>query len=155
MKHKKMIAVLGGILVTALLAGCSGGAVTGKQNAAGDLVIPLEEITKNVKFFAVTVDGTDMEIIAARTSSGEIRTAFNTCQVCYDSGYGYYKASGNTVTCQNCGYQYTVDEFDTSKSGGCRPWAITEDERTVTDDTLTISIDILRSSKDIFASWKA
>ena len=165
MKRKGLMLLIGGLLTAVLLAGCSEaatpneeeetkGPVTGMQNAAGDLVIPLDEISKDVTIFAVNVDGTEMEVIAAYTSDGQLRTAFNTCSVCYDSGYGYFVPKGNKISCQNCGNTYTVDQFDTVKKRSCQPWAITDEERTVTDDTLTISIDFLRSSIDIFASWK-
>lgn len=35
-------------------------------------------MTNNVTFYAVDVDGTEMEVMAVRDSSGNIRTAFNT-----------------------------------------------------------------------------
>ena len=62
-----------------------------------DLVIPLDKVTNNVTFYAVDVDGTEMEVMAVRDSSGNIRTAFNTCQVCYSSGRGYYQQEGNDL----------------------------------------------------------
>ena len=44
-----------------------------------------------------------MEIVAVKALDGSIRTAFNTCQVCYNSGRGYYQQEGNELVCQNCG----------------------------------------------------
>ena len=126
------------------------GKTTGKQNANGDLVIPLDEITKNIKVYSVKVDGVKMEILVAKTSSGSIRTAFNTCEVCFDSGKGYYKVSGNKATCQNCGYTYTVDQFNTAKDGGCKPVAITSSERQEADGNLIIPISTMRANKHYF-----
>lgn len=122
--------------------------------ASGEsLDIPLEEITEEASFFPVEVDGTSMEIIAVRDSEGEIRTAFNTCQVCYGSGRGYYEQSGDYLVCQNCGNRFSMDEVGI-ESGGCNPWPIFEDDRTVSDDTVSISYDFLSASKEIFANWK-
>ena len=55
------------------------------------LVIPISDLSEKVSFYPVEVDGTEMEVIAGKDSQGEIRTDFNTCQICYDSGNGYYR----------------------------------------------------------------
>ena len=52
------------------------------QNDAGDLVIPVNEISNTASFYPVTADGTKMEVLAVKAPDGTIRTAFNTCQVC-------------------------------------------------------------------------
>ena len=57
-------------------------------SSGGNLTIPVDELTENAVFYPVNVDGTEMEVIAVKTSDGTIRTAFNTCQICYDSGNG-------------------------------------------------------------------
>ena len=90
-----------------------------------DLVIPLDKVTNNVTFYAVDVDGTEMEVMAVRDSSGNIRTAFNTCQVCYSSGRGYYQQEGNDLVCQNCGNRFTIDQIG-KESGGCNPAPVKE-----------------------------
>lgn len=93
-----------------------------------------------------------MEIIAVRGNDGTIRTAFNTCQICYGSGRGYYKQEGNTFVCQNCGNQFTVDDIEV-EAGGCNPWPIFEEDKTTTDEAIEISYDFLVESKNIFANW--
>lgn len=74
------------------------------------LDIPLEELSAAARFYPVEVNGTQMEIIALEDTSGEIRTAFNTCQICYLSGRGYYEQDGSVLVCQNCGSQFTADQ---------------------------------------------
>lgn len=93
-----------------------------------DLVILLDKVTNNVTFYAVDVDGTEMEVMAVRDSSGNIRTAFNTCQVCYSSGRGYYQQEGNDLVCQNCGNSFTTDQVGL-ESGGCNPVPIMDNDR--------------------------
>ncbi|OJU16011.1 MAG: hypothetical protein BGN88_12140 [Clostridiales bacterium 43-6] len=118
-----------------------------------DVVIRKSEITDTAKFYPVSVDGEKMEVIAMRAGDGSIRTAFNTCQVCFSSGKGYYKAQGNTLTCQNCGNQFTADQVALQK-GGCNPVPIFNDERTEDADTITISHQRLSEGKSLFADWK-
>ena len=121
-----------------------------KENS---LMISASEVTEKAMIIPVDVDGTKMEVIAVRGSNGDIRTAFNTCQICYDSGRGYYVQEGNFFVCQNCGNRFTVDDIET-KSGSCNPWPIFEEDKKVTDETIEISYDFLVKSKDLFANWK-
>lgn len=122
--------------------------------AAGEsLVIPTVYITTNASFYPVEVDGTNMEVIAVKDSEGNIRTAFNTCQICYGSGRGYYVQSGNYLVCQNCGNHFSMDQVEI-ESGGCNPWPIFAENKTVTDDEISISYDFLVEAQGIFANWK-
>lgn len=123
-----------------------------KAEETDQLVIPLSEITETAKFYPVTIDGTNMEVLAVKASDGSIRTAFNTCQSCYTSGKGYYKTEGTDLVCQNCGFHFTADQVGLS-TGGCSPWAIMDSDREQTEDAIIISYDFLKSSKAIFANW--
>ena len=117
------------------------------------LIIPAADVTTDASFFPLEVDDTAMEVIAVRASDGSIRTAFNTCQVCYDSGRGYYVQSGNDLVCQNCGNRFSMDQVEI-EAGGCNPWPIFDENKTVTDDEISISYDFLVESRDIFENWK-
>ena len=117
------------------------------------LTISVADLSENAEFYPVEVDGTQMEVIAVKDSAGTIRTAFNTCQICYDSGNGYYKQEGDKLVCQNCGNSFTMDQVGQT-SGGCNPWPILDEDRTVSEDTIRISYDFLKESSDIFANWK-
>ena len=117
------------------------------------LVIPTADVTTDVSFYPVEVDVTNMEVIAVRDSIGNIRTAFNTCQVCYDSGRGYYVQSGEYLVCQNCGNRFAMDQVEI-ESGGCNPWPIFDENKTVTENEISISYDFLAESQNIFASWR-
>lgn len=122
--------------------------------ASGEsLVIPTADITTDASFYPIEVDGTNMEVIAVKDSAGNIRTAFNTCQICYDSGRGYYVQSGNYLVCQNCGNRFAMDQVEI-ESGGCNPWPIFDKSKTVTADEISISYDFLAESERIFANWK-
>lgn len=122
-------------------------------NEGESLTIPISEQSSTVNFYPVEVDGVSMEVLAVKDSDGYVRTAFNTCQVCYSSGRGYYEQQGELLICQNCGNAFTISQVEV-KSGGCNPWPIFEKDKTVTDETIAVSYDFLKESSNIFANWK-
>ncbi len=63
-------------------------AVANPADDAEDLTIKISELSATPKFFIAEVNGTPMEIVALMASDDTVRTAFNTCQVCYSSGRG-------------------------------------------------------------------
>ena len=126
---------------------------TTKIEKGDSLIIKTEDLSEDAAFYPIEVDGTEMEVIAVKDEDGNIRTAFNTCQICYDSGNGYYKQEGDKLVCQNCGNSFTMDQVGET-AGGCNPYPILDDDKTVTDDEIEISYDFLKESSDIFANWK-
>ncbi len=119
----------------------------------GDLVIPVKEISSKASFYPVTVDDTELEVLAVKASDGTIRTAFNTCQICYSSGRGYYEQKGDLLICQNCGNQFSVNDIEVLR-GGCNPVPIFPEEKTVEEAHIIISNEFLREAKVIFTNWK-
>ena len=150
--------ICGFFVLTAILA-ASGSAVFAQQNvvkppiADRDLVIQTAEVTENAIFYPVDIEGVRLEILAVRAPDGTVRTAFNTCQVCYGSGRGFYKQQGTVLVCQNCGNRFRMSQVET-RSGGCNPVPIFAANKTVTDTAITISKDFLKDAKAIFARWR-
>ncbi len=128
---------------------------TNKSDAVkdSDLVIQISEVTEKAKFYPVEIGSTKLEVIAVKAPDNTIRTAFNTCQVCYASGRGYYIQQGNTLVCQNCGNRFGLEDVEVTR-GGCNPVPITSEYKTVTDTTITISKEFLAEAKVIFENWK-
>ncbi|MDR0584355.1 MAG: DUF2318 domain-containing protein [Treponema sp.] len=118
-----------------------------------DLVIRISEITENAVFYPVDIEGTRIEVLAVKAPDGTIRTAFNTCQVCYASGRGFYKQQGTVLVCQNCGNRFRMSQVEV-RSGGCNPVPIFPRNKTVTDADITISRDFLKEAKAVFARWR-
>ncbi|MDR0500369.1 MAG: DUF2318 domain-containing protein [Coriobacteriales bacterium] len=122
--------------------------------AAGDsLRIPLAEVSEKASFYPVNIDGTTMEVLAVKAPDGTVRTAFNTCEVCYDSGRGYYKQDGDALVCQNCGNRFKTSQVEV-ESNGCNPWPIFAKDKTVDDNAIIISYEFLSHSTKVFANWK-
>ncbi len=118
-----------------------------------DIIIQTTEVTEQPSFYPAEINGTNLEVIAVKASDGTVRTAFNTCQVCYSSGKGYYEVEGDQLVCQNCGNRFGMDDIEVTK-GGCNPVPITPEYKTISDDTITISKDFLTQATEIFANWK-
>lgn len=118
-----------------------------------DLVIKVSDISDKAKFYPVEIAGTKLEVLAVKAPDGSIRTAFNTCQVCYSSGRGYYVQEGDVLVCQNCGNRFKMDQVEVTK-GGCNPVPISSAEKTTDDTNITISKAYLTQAKSIFANWK-
>jgi hypothetical protein len=139
--------------VVALLLAASAGFSEGKILPNGDMQIIKKEVTATAKFYQYKLDGVLMEVLALRAPDGSVRTAFNTCQVCYSSGRGYYVQQGDVLVCQNCRNRFKASQVELIK-GGCNPVPITKDLKTETADTITISKALFAEAKPIFVNWK-
>ncbi|MBA4688995.1 MAG: DUF2318 domain-containing protein [Candidatus Galacturonibacter soehngenii] len=128
-------------------------ATKGQLSETGDLIIPIADISDQAQFYKYDADGTMLEVLAIKASDGTIRTAFNTCQVCFGSGRGYYEQVGNQLVCQNCGNRFSQDDVEVTK-GGCNPVPIQEADKTVDNTNITISKEFLNSAKELFDNWK-
>ena len=156
------IVVAAGFTVFSLVNGGAAESSDGKAAQGGGAIAvapdrPLEistaDVTANASFIPVDVDGTKMEVIAVRDSQGNVRTAFNTCQVCYGSSRAYYEQSGNNLVCQNCGNRFSMNQVGL-QAGGCNPWPIPEEAKIVTEDKVTIPYNFLVKAREIFSNWK-
>jgi hypothetical protein len=121
--------------------------------ANGDLQIPKKEITATATFYPYKLDGILIEVLALRAPDGTVRTAFNTCQVCYASGRGYYVQEGDVLVCQNCHNRFKASQVELVK-GGCNPLPITADLKTENGDTITIAKSLFAEAKPLFLRWK-
>lgn len=117
------------------------------------IVIEKKKVTNEATFIPYTANGTKMEVIAVRASDGTVRTALNTCQVCYRSGRGYYKQEGDVFVCQNCGNRFRADQLEKIK-GGCNPVPILGSDKTDLGEKIGISKSYLESVTPLFARWK-
>lgn len=120
----------------------------------GDLKIVKSEVTSDVKIFPFKLGDTKMEVLALKADDGTVRTALNTCQVCYNSGKGYYMQDKNTkeLVCQNCGNKFAPDKVEIIK-GGCNPIPITKENKIDDGTNITISKALLEEATFLFSKW--
>ncbi len=146
--------ILGLVFMTACAAENSGTSKTGGESVKdADIVIPLADIDDKAAFYPAEIDGTRLEVIAVKAPDGTVRTAFNTCQVCYDSGRGYYEQDGDVLVCQNCGNRFPMSRVEV-ESGGCNPVPIFDGNKTVDESSITIPLEVLKQAAVIFSNWK-
>jgi uncharacterized membrane protein len=156
-KSQKNLFIIIGIAVVLIIGFVVFNSLSDKNDntaaaSGGNLIIPKAEITDTAKFYPYKAGDTKMEVVALKASDGTIRTAFNTCQVCYDSGKGYYKQEGNELVCQNCGNRFGVDDIEVVK-GGCNPVPILKENKTEDAANITISQEFLEQNKELFGNW--
>lgn len=141
-------------MVLLLLTACgSKQAPSAEIPGDGALEIPVSELSEKIQIYSFTVDGLNMEVLAAKDADGTVRTAFNTCQVCNGSRKAYFQEEGDHVVCQNCGNSFSKEDVGVL-SGGCNPYPIFPEDRADTEDTVTISYDFLKSAEGLFTRWK-
>ena len=115
---KKIYGVIGAIVIIVLGYFIFGKGITGNVVGVGEsITIPLNEISEKAKFYEV--DGVKFFAIKTR---GEIKTAFDACDVCYGSEKGY-RQEGDYMVCNNCGNKYAISGLGTKnlRGGGCWP----------------------------------
>jgi uncharacterized membrane protein len=117
------------------------------------IVISIAELSGQARFYPTTVEGLALEVLAVQAPDGSYRTALNTCQVCYDSGYGYYIQEGEVLVCQNCGNEFPMQAVEI-ESGGCNPVPILDELKDVSGDTITIPFATLEAARPFFENWK-
>jgi uncharacterized membrane protein len=131
--------------------------LTGKKPQAAQpgegITINKSEITNTAKFIPYQSASTKMELIAVKAPDGTVRTAFNTCQVCFDSGRGYYKQQGDELICQNCGNRFNISQIEKEKNG-CNPVPILSENKTENDTSITIPASFMEQNKELFGNWK-
>jgi hypothetical protein len=135
-------------LLTASLAS-AGGTVT----PAGELRIPKKEITAKVRFYGYKVGSVLVEVLALRAPDGTIRTALNTCQVCYASGRGWYTQQGEVLVCNNCGNRFAARQVELVK-GGCNPVPITRELKREDAEYIYIPRTVFEQARPLFLKWK-
>lgn len=158
MKKTTQILILLSILVIS-----AGGYYFGKTTSSdesvvfeivGDsIVIDKSAITATASFLPYKLADNYMEVIAIKAEDGSVRTALNTCQVCYDSGRGYYNQVGDTLVCNNCKNVFGINDIEIVR-GGCNPIPITGSDKVEDGETITISGLFLKENNFYFARWE-
>lgn len=118
-----------------------------------DLKILKSEVTKVAKIYPYKAGNVYMELLAVKAKDGSIRTALNTCQVCYASGKGYYKQNGDTVVCQNCGNVFDIDQIGKAKNG-CNPVPVENSYKKDDGTNIIVSKAFMDENKSLFLRWK-
>ena len=150
---KKIAAILAGILVIVVGAFILIGGGKDEVPTGGDLIIPKSAVSEKARFYPYKAGDIKMEVLAVKAPDGTIRTAFNTCQICYDTGKGYYKQDGDELVCQNCLNRFKTSDVEVIH-GGCNPVPILKEQKTDDGENLIIPQTFLESNAVLFEKWK-
>ena len=130
--------IFGVFLIGLFLAGCSSSTPTGKtvqetnnEVSTSSLAdsnpyfrIPISEVSTMMNKKSYNADGVMVNFFAVKGTDGQIRTAFDACDVC--GGSKGYRQQGTDVICNNCGRNFKIDDLGTKNvGGGCWPSALT------------------------------
>jgi len=107
-----------------IISGCIGGDTTGNvvsgQSESGVMEIPVSEISSQAKFYSYESGGKKINFFVVKGSDGEVRTAFDACDIC--GGKKGYRQQRNDMTCVNCGRHFNIDDIGSkNQGGGCWP----------------------------------
>ena len=71
------------------------------------------------KFYRFQGQSGPIDFFVVKSSDGVIRSAFDTCDVCYKALKGY-RQEGHEMVCNNCDQRFPTDKINIVK-GGCNP----------------------------------
>lgn len=90
--------------------------------------------------------GYDIKYFIVEASNGDIKVAFDACDVCWGQ-YKGYSQNGNLMICNNCGNSYNISDLGSQGTGGCWPTYLPHTEST---DSVIILISDLGTKKTHF-----
>jgi len=101
-----------------------GDSVSGdSQIIEADIVkIQLSQISTKAEWHEYESNGVNVKYFTVKDDKGNVKTAFDACDVCYRSKKGY-RQQGKDMVCNNCGNHYAISGLGTKnlKGGGCWP----------------------------------
>ena len=151
---KKVIFSLA-LLALLVFSGCvtdqgnSTGLAPAAQGGDDTISIPLDGVSTQAKFFEYETGGSTVRFFAIKGSDGSVKTAFDACDVCFNSKKGY-RQEGSNMVCNNCGNKYPIDGLGTENRnpGGCWPSYLPS---TVVGNNVVIQKADLAAGKAMFA----
>ena len=143
---KTIYYVLGGVLFVAVLVFLITNNAKKLDETNEQIIrIPVQELSGTANFYEEEINGVNVKFFAIKDTNGEIKTAFDACDVCYNSKKGYTQ-DGEYMVCNNCGNRYHVSGLGTEnkRGGGCWPSYL---ESEVKDDYLEIKTSNLEKGR--------
>jgi len=97
------------------------------------------------RFFRFNGQSGPINFFVVRSQDGVIRSAFDTCDVCYRERKGY-RQEGNDMVCNNCDQHFRTDLVNVVK-GGCNPAPLS---RQAVGDAIVITVNDLEQGTGYF-----
>lgn len=145
----------------AVAIACAGVLWAGNADAAWNFTVPAVEVKPQNGVFTLPqkafADGKAkhfeykhspnqwVRFFVVKSSDGNIRAAFDACDVCWKQKKGYAQ-QGDFMVCINCGLKFRTDKVNEVK-GGCNPSPL---KRTLQGDNLIIAQQDVLSGQGFF-----
>jgi uncharacterized membrane protein len=114
--------------------------------AGGKVAIPVADVSDGAaKFFSYDVAGVEVKYFVVKSSDGEIRAAFDACDVCFAEKRGY-EQQGDEMVCNNCGRRFPSVSINVEQ-GGCNPSPL---DRQIVGDELVIDAAAIEAGARFF-----
>ena len=156
LKSRAVGAAVAALLVVAslALAGCGSGAATSQSGTlnGSEVEFSLADLDKDAQFFTYQTEAGKVGLLAVKDSTGAVRVALDTCQVCNGSPKAYFLKNDGVLQCQNCGNTFSYDIVGNT-SQGCEPMPLDDTSWHVDGDTLSVDEAALENVVPLFSTW--
>jgi len=99
------------------------------------------------RFYRLNGQTGPVDFFVVRSHDGVIRSAFDTCDVCYKARKGY-RQEGDEMVCNNCDQRFRTDMINVVK-GGCNPAPL---QRQLVGETLVLSTNDIEKGAWYFSA---
>lgn len=157
MPFRRLAAAVAALLVVAslALAGCGSETTTSSQSGTlngSEVEFSLADLDKGAQFFTYQTEAGKVGLLAVKDSTGAVRVALDTCQVCNGSPKAYFLENDGVLQCQNCGNTFSYDIVGNT-SQGCEPMPLDDTSWHVDGDTLSVDEAALENVAPLFSTW--
>lgn len=83
------------------------------------IAIPLSSVSAAARWFEYDISGATVRFFAVADSSGQVRTAFDECPMCYEAHLGF-RQDGNMMVENCCDMPFAIDSIGPDNTG-CHP----------------------------------
>lgn len=102
-------------------------------------------LDKIAKFFTYQHGNLTIKYFIVKSSDGEIRAAFDACDVCWPAGKGY-EQQGDEMVCRNCGRRFPTIKVN-EVQGGCNPSPL---NRAIKDGQVVLQVKEIQDGAKYF-----
>ncbi len=95
---------------------------SGNVNYDDYIFLEMEKISTVANWYVYESNGVTIRFFAVKDNLGDVKTAFDACDVCFSEKRGY-RQEGNFMVCNNCGNKFLISSLGTENKtgGGCWP----------------------------------
>ncbi len=87
----------------------------------GVVTIPLARVNDGkAHYFSYSDDGKEIRFFIVKGGDGKVRSAFDSCDVCYKEKKGYAQQEDKMI-CRNCKMKFAINKIGPNATGGCNP----------------------------------